>query len=246
MTATEPTRDSQATLRQLGLRRGGTWLFRGLDLVLPRGKFIAVVGPSGAGKSSLLACLSGMLPPTEGTITYACQNGCTHEVPDFQPRVGIVFQNYMLIENSTLLSNVLCGRLGRYSWWRTLFGFPSTEQREAYRLLDEVGLARYVHRRVAEVSGGEQQRTAVARALFQEPEIFLADEPVSNLDTALTERVLGILKRQAVEEQRTVVCVLHSPELVERYADLVLSIEPGDPATWSLRAVERSQMPGLS
>jgi ABC-type phosphate/phosphonate transport system ATPase subunit len=107
-----------------------------------------------------------------------------------------VFQNFLLIGNGTLLHNVLCGRLGRYPWWRTLAGFPRTDRVEAFNILARLGLEGHVHRRAFEVSGGEQQRAALARALFQEPEMFLADEPVSNLDSELTGRVLEILRTQ--------------------------------------------------
>lgn len=224
------------TLQGLGLQRGGTWLFRGLDVALPRGKFIAVTGPSGIGKSSLLACLAGMLKPTEGAITYCCAAGCDHGVTQFQPRIGMVFQNGLLSENSTLLANVLCGRLSRYPWWRTLFGFPKRDRAEAYRWLGELGVARYAHRRVSEISGGEAQRTAVARAFLQEPEVFLADEPISQLDLPLAERVLQLLSLEAHVRGHTVLCVLHQPDLVEKYADAILGPDPANPGHWSLRS----------
>lgn len=224
-------------LRNLGLQRGGRWLFRNVSVTIPRGKFVAIVGPSGVGKSSLLSCLAGMLRSTEGEIEYRCLRNCQHRPFDFQKKIGIVFQSYMLTPNNTVLSNVLCGRLGRYPWWRTLFSFPGADKQEACRILHDLGLGRCVRRWVAEVSGGEQQRTAIARALFQQPELFLADEPVSNLDVYLTGRVLGMLRQEASVNRRTVLCVLHTPELVERFADLVLSLDPVNPEGWRLREV---------
>ena len=169
----------QVTLRGLGLKRQNRWLFRGMDIQVPRGKFIAIVGPSGAGKTSLMGCLAGSVVPSEGEVVFQCAQGCRHSPPAFRKRLGIVFQNFLLIGNGTLLHNVLCGRLGRYPWWRTLAGFPRTDRAEAFGILNHLGLASHVYRRAAEVSGGEQQRAALARALFQEPEMFLADEPVS-------------------------------------------------------------------
>jgi phosphonate transport system ATP-binding protein len=225
----------QVTLRGLGLRRRGRWLFRGLDIEVPRGKFLAIVGPSGAGKTSLLGCLAGTLEPSEGEIVFQCAHGCRHSPPAFRKRLGIVFQNFLLIANGTLLHNVLCGRLGRYPWWRTLTGFPRTDRVEALETLSNLGLSTHVHRRAFEVSGGEQQRAALARALFQEPEMILADEPVSNLDSDLTCRVLEILRAQTRQKSRTVACVLHDQELVERFADLVITLNPDHPEEWTLR-----------
>lgn len=226
----------QVTLRGLGLARRGRWLFRGMDVEMPRGKFIAIVGPSGAGKTSLLGCLAGTLAPSEGEVVFRCAHGCQHSPPAFRKRLGIVFQNFLLIGNGTLLHNVLCGRLGRYPWWRTLAGFSRSDRAEAFEILNHLGLASHVHRRAFEVSGGEQQRAALARALFQEPEMLLADEPVSNLDSDLTCRVLETLKTQAGGQSRTVVCVLHDRDLVERFADMVISLNPEQPERWTIRA----------
>ncbi len=226
-------------LHNLGLRRGDRWLFRNLDLTVPRGKFLAVVGPSGVGKSSLLACLAGMVRPTEGMVEYRCQQNCLHRPFDFQKKIGIVFQSFMLTPNSSVMSNVLCGRLGRYPWWKTVFRFPQGDRREAAAILQDLGLHRCFHSWAGETSGGEQQRTAIARALFQQPEIFLADEPVSNLDVYYTGRVLGILRQEASVQRRTVLCVLHNPDLVDRFADQVLSLDPHHPEGWRLRDVTR-------
>ncbi|HEX8309907.1 MAG TPA: ATP-binding cassette domain-containing protein [Chthoniobacteraceae bacterium] len=228
---------SHLTISSLGLQRNDRWLFRNLSWEVPRGKVVAVVGASGAGKSSLLACLSGLLTPSEGQLSYCCKAGCPHEPKSYQSRIGIVFQHFALSLNSTLLRNVLCGRLGRYPWWKTLLHFPRGDKEEAYRLLVDLGLGTYVHRRAAEVSGGEQQRTALLRAVFQEPEIILADEPVSQLDAYLAGRVLGLLRSLAHEHQRTIICVLHDAALVERFADFALSLNPLDPEGWKIRAL---------
>ena len=222
------------SLDSLGLQRNGRWLFRGLTWEAPRGRVIAVVGPSGAGKSSLLACLSGQLAPTEGAVRCPLVGGAVPPAAG-RTRFGVVFQHFALSPNCTLLTNVLCGSLGRHSWWRTLAGFPRADKLRAWALLCDLGLGPLAHRCAGEVSGGEQQRTALLRALFQEPEFILADEPVSQLDTYLTGRVLGLLRQEAREKQRTVFCVLHDPKLVERFADHVLSLDPQNPGGWKVR-----------
>lgn len=226
-------------LRNLGIERDGRWLVRNLTLDIPRGKFVAVVGPSGVGKSSFLSVIAGLLPPNEGQVTYCCGEGCLHQPADFQKRIGMIFQSFRLAFNSSVLQNVLCGRLGRYRSWQTLFGFPKQDRQDAARILKDLGLSRHTHRWVAEVSGGEQQRTAIARALFQEPEILLADEPISHLDAYLAGRVLGLLKLEAQNNNRTVICVLHTAEHIERFSDWVLSFDPTDPKGWKFRENKR-------
>ncbi|MBW7896591.1 MAG: ATP-binding cassette domain-containing protein [Opitutaceae bacterium] len=237
--AEKNTGSCHVTIRGLGLRSGERWLFRNLDLEVKRGRFIAVVGPSGVGKSTFLGCLNGLVTPTEGEIEFCCLQRGRHTPANFQGHTGVVFQHNLLVPNSSVLTNVLCGRLGRYPWWRTLFGFPQPDRESAFRILADLGLAAYTHRWVCETSGGEQQRAAFARALFQEPELYLADEPVSNLDTYMTGRVLGILRQEVTLHGRTVFCVLHNPDLVERFADHVLSFDPTDATAWNYREVRR-------
>lgn len=246
---TLPTNDSlgngsrpHLSIKGLGLKRNDRWLFRNLNWEVPRGSVVAVVGPSGVGKSSLLNCLAGLAQPSEGELTFSCNAGCLHRATDYQKRVGIIFQNLLLSPNSSVLRNVLCGRLGRYPWWRTLFRFPREDKEAAALLLSDLGLGAHLHRRAADTSGGEQQRAAVARALFQEPELLLADEPVSNLDGYLTGRVLGILRQEARQNGRTVFCVLHDPALLERFADYALSLDPMNPEKWRIREIHAASL----
>ncbi len=208
--------------------RGGMSMFSEMGWKLPEGKFLAVTGPSGAGKSSLLACLGGRLVQHEGTFHLATTD----------PReVGVVFQNLRLSRNLSVLTNVLCGRLGSQPWWRTLFSFPTAEKQRAFEIMCDLGIGELANKPVRKISGGEQQRTAIARVLYQSPQIIFADEPTSNLDAELSTKVLGILRTQCDTERKTAVCVLHDADLVEEFADFELRLDSRVEYGWSLRSI---------
>jgi phosphonate transport system ATP-binding protein len=209
----------------LGLRRGNQWLFRDMTWSAPAGTLLAVKGPSGAGKSSLLAVLANTLASDEGHVYCPDASPGTHHRPEnCRCRVGIVFQDFRLVPNGSVLHNVLCGRLGWYPWWRTLAGFPRQDRAEALDLVQRLGLRSFADRPAGGVSGGEQQRTAVARAVFQRPDILLADEPVSNLDGPSAESVMDLLAQTARDLNCVVVCALHQEDLIRRYADAILTL----------------------
>lgn len=195
---------------------------------LPHGKFLAVTGASGAGKSSFLACLSGIVAPANGGFSLSAAE---------EKNVGFIFQNFRLTKNLSVLTNVLCGRLGAYNWRQTFFSFDESEKSNAFAILRELGLEKLIYRKVRQISGGEQQRTAVARALLQNAEIILADEPTSNLDNDLAKKVLGLLRRKCEAENRAAVVVLHDARLVAEYADYELEIGAEHENGWNFRAV---------
>lgn len=181
----------------------------GVDLAVGRGGFVAVIGPSGSGKSTLLHLLGGLDRPTGGSIEV---DGIQLESMDEnelalyrRKRVGFVFQSFNLIPSLTALENVA---------FPLRFDGVTRKEREAYamKLLHRVGLSDRMGHRPTELSGGEQQRAAIARALINDPELILADEPTGNLDTQSGSQILqllGDLHRQG----RTVVVVSHDPRV---------------------------------
>lgn len=209
-------------IKNLGVEREGRSLLNNLDLDIERGSFICIEGRSGIGKTSLLSCLAGMLEPTSGKVTFRCQAGCEHSPKGFCKRLGLVFQHLRLTPNATAETNVLCGLLGQRPTWRTLFGFPSADRHRANELLAKLGIAHLAQKPIAQISGGERQRVAVARALIGAPECVLADEPVSNLDPEMARLVLGLLKEESGRSGCTIICTLHDAALSEEFSDATL------------------------
>ena len=166
-------------------------------LRIGRGERVAVIGPSGAGKSTLLRSIKGYVRPSQGKIEVMGVNPWTarrRERRRVGRRIGLIYQQFHLAPRLSVMQNVLCGRLGMTSTWRSLLGsFSPEDHRACWSAICEVGLVEQVHQRADSLSGGERQRVAVARVLAQEPSIILADEPVSSLDPAWAEDVLKLI-----------------------------------------------------
>ncbi|QJA06527.1 ABC transporter ATP-binding protein [Thermosulfurimonas marina] len=199
--------------------RGRVPALRKVDLALPRGKFLAVLGPSGCGKSTLLRLVAGLEEPDRGEIFIAGRR--VDGVPPARRNVAMVFQNYALYPHFTVYQNIALGL--------KLRGFPRQEidrrVREVARLL---GLEDLLERYPRELSGGQQQRTALARALVREPEVFLLDEPLSNLDAQIREETRSELKRLFRRLEATVLYVTHDQIEALTMADLVAVMESGE------------------
>lgn len=218
---------AELTLEASGLtlaRPGQPTLASGIDFTAGPGEVLAVMGPSGSGKSTLLDVLDGTLPPAAGSIRLEADDGRRLAPFDACRSIARVAQDLLLVGPSTLEQNVLLGRLPRYPWWRTLLGFPPADRAEARALLSRLGLDDLTWKAAASVSGGERQRTAVARALFAEPAVLLADEPTANLDGANARRVMELLAEHARQRPATVVVVVHDARLAEDHADRCLTL----------------------
>ena len=200
-------------------------------LDIARGERVAVIGPSGAGKSTLLRTIKGYVRPVHGKVEVMGVNLSTarsRERRRVNRRVGLVYQQFHLARRLTVLQNVLCGRLGLTSRWRSCLGwFSAEDRRTAWSAICEVGLRDRVHQRADRLSGGEQQRVAVARALAQQPAIILADEPVSSVDPARAEDILELITEVQRRHGATLVMSLHQPGLARRFADRIVGLRKG-------------------
>ena len=210
---------------------GGTQALEDVSFEVPDGQFLTVIGLSGSGKSTLLRCINRLIEPTEGRITWNgvdVTKASQEEMRRIRRRIGMVFQHFNLVHRSKVLTNVLQGSLGYVNPALSLINrFPKDQVRKAYQQLERVGLEEKAGQRADELSGGQQQRVGVARALMQDPEMILADEPVASLDPVLAHSIMQYLETINNEDEVMVICSLHFLDLVHRYADQAIALNEG-------------------
>jgi putative ABC transport system ATP-binding protein len=196
-------------------------ILHALDLEIPRGQFVSVVGPSGSGKSTLLGLIAGLDAPSSGTIWLNGQNitqMSEDQLAEFRGQyVGFVFQSFHLIPSLTAYENILVPM--------EILGLSGAAKR-AQALLDEVGLHDRAHHYPSQLSGGEKQRIAIARAFANEPQILLADEPTGNLDSRNGEHIFELLLNLNRDRGTTLLLVTHDHQLAGM-ADRKVSLRDG-------------------
>jgi phosphonate transport system ATP-binding protein len=209
----------------------GTVALREVSFEVPDGQFLAVVGLSGSGKSTLLRCINRLIEPTSGEIWWndiKLSHVTGEELRRARRKIGMIFQHFNLVERSTVLTNVLSGRLGYVNPIISVLNrFPAADIKRAYESMDRVGIREKAKNRADELSGGQQQRVGIARALMQEPQLILADEPVASLDPVLAHSIMRHLQQINREDDITVLCSLHFLDLVQEYGDRVIALNEG-------------------
>lgn len=204
-------------------RYGDTVALDDVSVSIPRGEFVVVLGPSGAGKSTLLRILNGLTEPTEGTVRVADQ-------PPAQVResIGMVFQSHYLIETMSAYRNALTGSLARTNYVRSLLTlYRKADKHAALEALETVDLLAEAGQRAGSMSGGQQQRVGIARALVQQPELLLADEPVASLDPKAAAEVMGYLRQASDERNLTTVASLHQVNLAREFGERFIGVRDG-------------------
>ncbi|HUF99671.1 MAG TPA: phosphonate ABC transporter ATP-binding protein [Ilumatobacter sp.] len=211
---------------------GGVSALKNLSIDIEDGEFVVIVGLSGAGKSTLIRAVNGLVPLTSGSLDV---NG--HDVPDLnragrkalRSEVGMIFQGFNLVDRTTVLNNVLMGRLHSVPTWRTLIGrYPERDVQIAARALNRVEILDRAYVRASNLSGGQRQRVGIARALAQEPKIILADEPVASLDPPTSHVVMRYLQQISRELGITTIVNLHVLDLATAYADRIIGLRDGE------------------
>lgn len=214
-----------------------------VSITVGEGTFTAILGPSGAGKSTLFRTVLGLLQPDSGVIIVDGMsiNGDRSLLRTVRPKIAPVFQGFHLVSRLSALSNVLVGQLPFANGWRTaLHRFTRQEKEWAQRCLERVGLGNKTFQRADTLSGGEQQRVAVARGLAQRAKIFYADEPISSLDPELGLQMLELLRTINRQERVTVVCNLHQVDLARDFADSLIGLRSGQ-VRFQKRTIEVSE-----
>jgi len=210
----------------------GDEALQGVSTTVDGNEIVAMIGPSGAGKSTFIRCINRLTEPTEGEIRLdgteltALDAGAMKAA---RRNIGMVFQEYNLVERLTVMENVLSGRLGYVSNWAALRRkFPQKDVEMAYDVLETVGLGGMENKRADELSGGQRQRVGIARAVVQEPTILLADEPTSSLDPETSHAVMELLTEIAAERDIPILINIHEVHLAVEYADRILGLHDGE------------------
>ena len=185
-----------------------------ISMSIKDGEFVVVLGSSGAGKSTLLRCMNGLYIPEKGSVEISGIELNRKSMREIRKRVGFIFQGSCVV-GSLSKKNSMSLR------------FTKSEKEKALELLDMVGLSEYAYIRTDKLSGGQRQRVGIARALLQEPEILLADEPVASLDPVTAKEILDLIEKINREMKTTIICNLHQVEYARAYAQRIIGIRNG-------------------
>lgn len=209
----------------------GDLALKDVNLEVPSGEVMALIGPSGAGKSTLIRCVNRLVQPTAGKI-YLGDLELTRlgssELRRARRRMGMIFQEYALVERLSVMENVLSGRLGYVGFWRSfLRKFPQSDINEAYQLLERVGLDDMANKRADALSGGQRQRVGICRALIQNPDLLLVDEPTASLDPKTSRQIMRLICELCRERQLAAIINIHDVLLAQRFAQRIVGLQLG-------------------
>ena len=210
----------------------GKPVLKSINLTIEGRGITAIIGPSGTGKSTLVRCINRLVDPSQGQIHFHGQDLAQLSGTDLRHarrKIGMVHQEYNLVERLSVMENVLSGRLGYLPAWKAwLRKYPAQDIQKAFELLDAVGLGDFAHRRADQLSGGQRQRVGIARALMQDPDLILADEPTSSLDPKTSVEVMELMVKLTSARGIPVVINIHNVELAKRFANRIVGMARGE------------------
>jgi len=214
---------STIEVNNLSKQYGDVQALDDVSFTIDDGEFVVLLGESGAGKSTLLRCLNGITEPTSGSVIIDGE-----EVDGPRDDVAMIFQQHYILEEMTAYSNALTGSLGRNGFFQSLLGrYPEEDKHEALRALETVGLLDEANQRTSSMSGGQQQRVGIARALVQQPNLLLADEPVASLDPASAEVVMRYIREAAAARNLSTIASLHQVNIAREFGERFLGMKDG-------------------
>ena len=219
------------TIENLTKHYGAANALNGVSFSVPAGQIVALVGPSGAGKSTLIRCVNRLVEPTNGRVQLGELDVTSLGASGLRRArrgIGMIFQEFALVDRLSVMENVLSGRLGSVGFWASWFRrFPTADVQRAFELLDRVGLAGYADRRADALSGGQRQRVGIARALMHAIDLLLVDEPTASLDPRTSRQIMRLLVELARERGLTVIVNIHDIPLATRFVDRVIGLRDG-------------------
>jgi phosphonate transport system ATP-binding protein len=209
----------------------GDQALSGVSFGVAAGEVVGLIGPSGAGKSTLIRCVNRLVEPTSGQV-FLGDLELTHlsrgRLREARRRIGMIFQEFALVERLTVMENVLSGRLGYVSFWRSfLRRFPQADVEKAFQLLERVGLTDHVDKRADALSGGQRQRVGIARALEQDPELLLVDEPTASLDPKTSRQIMRLIAEICAERRLATVINIHDVALAQQFVGRIIGLRAG-------------------
>lgn len=198
---------------------------------IPSGQVVGLIGPSGAGKSTLIRCVNRLVEPSDGTVTLGdttITGLSTADLRQVRRRIGMIFQEYALVERLSVMENVLSGRLGYVPFWRSFFRkYPPEDVQKAFALLERVGLTDHASKRADALSGGQRQRVGIARALEQDPQLLLIDEPTASLDPKTSRQVMRLLLEICNERGLPAIINIHDVVLAKQFTERLVGLQAG-------------------
>ena len=210
----------------------GDKALNGITLEIPAGQVVGLIGPSGAGKSSLIRCVNRLTEPTSGKIFLGERDVTALSRSDLRVarrRIGMIFQEYALVERLTVMENMLSGRLGYVPFWRSfLRRYPAGYVQNAFALLERVGLTAHADKRADALSGGQRQRVGIARALEQDPELLLVDEPTASLDPKTSRQIMRLIVEICKERNLLAVINIHDVLLAQAFVQRIIGLRAGE------------------